>query len=263
MSGAHAAHGTHDHGPLGQHVGITMAILGVLLALSSALVGGQRTELIATMVAQSNTGTRYQAISTKYRVLLAQLQQLHALSPDAEKFRKWDDESKKLSTAMSSADVARVARLIRVENAKNLNAEIPSQTDLREFVAKIRSLEQEQHAAKEWTESYDLAVAAHSHGAEHYEWAQLAAEIGIVVASIALLFMNRGAWLVSVGLGVATVALIGMTYATVSKQLHAGEVKIEESRHRFEALNSDAKTTAADEELMDAVEHDQPPAIEP
>jgi hypothetical protein len=262
----HAAHEGHGHGGsggIGKYIGISMAILGVLLALSSALVGSQRTELIATMVEQTNAGTKYQALSTKYRVLLAQLQQLHSLTPDPELFGKWDDESRKLQGQISSADVARVARIIRLENAKNLNAEIPTQSDMQQFVTVIKGLEKEQEAAREWTESYDSAVAAHTSAAEHYEWAQLASEIGIVIASIALLFMNRMAWYGAVGLGLATLVLAGMTFVTVTHRLGSAEKQIEESKTKFESFNSDSKGKAADEELLKAVEHDKPPAIDP
>ena len=262
----HAAHESHGHGSgggIGKYVGITMAILGVLMALSSALVGSQRTELIATMVEQTNTGTKYQALSTKYRVLLAQLQQLHSLTPDPELFEKWDGEVRKLQGQVSSADVSRVARIIRLENAKNLNAEIPTQSDLQQFVKVIKGLEKEQEAAREWTESYESAVTAHSRAAEHYEWGQLASEIGIVIASIALLFMNRMAWFTSVGLGLATLVLLGVTFVSVSSQLHSAEKQIEEARTRFESFNSDAQGKAADEELLKAVEHDKPPVVDP
>src|ERR1017187_9461368 len=117
-SAGEEGNGEHPHGRFGMYVGITIAMLGVLLALSSALVGGQRTEFIATMVEQANAGTKFQALSTKYRVLLAQLQQLHSLMPDPERFKKWDEESRKLQAQISSADLGRISRLIRLENAK-------------------------------------------------------------------------------------------------------------------------------------------------
>ncbi|HJX85307.1 MAG TPA: DUF4337 family protein [Candidatus Angelobacter sp.] len=263
----HAGHGGHEHGGMaagiGKYVGITMATLGVLLALGSALVGSQRTELIATMVEQTNAGTKYQALSTKYRVLLAQLQQLHSLSPDPELFKKWDDEVHKLQGQVSSADMSRVVRIIRLENAKNLNAEIPTQSDLQHFVTVINGLDKEQEAAREWTESYDSAVAAHARAAEHYEWAQLASEMGIVIASIALLFMNRPAWFAAVLLGIATLVLAGMTFVSVTGQLHTAEKRIEEAKARFESFDSDSKGKAADEELLKAVEHDQQPNVDP
>ncbi len=251
-------HADHRHGAsggIGKSVGITMAMLGVLLALSSALVGGQRTELIATMVEQASAGTKFQALSTKYRVLLAQLQQLHSLLPDPERFKQWDEESRKLQGQISSADLGRISRIIRFENAKNLGAEIPTKDDLLQFVTRISALEKEQEAAREWTESFNSAIAAHSRAAEHYEWSQLSSEIGIVIASIALLFSNRKAWLVSVGLGVATILIAGITFAATSTQLHSAEKSIEEAKAQFDHFNSDAQGKASDEELLNAIKN--------
>lgn len=260
------AHADHQHGAsggIGRSVGITMAILGVLLALSSALVGGQRTELIATMVEQANAGTKFQALSTKNRVLLAQLQQLHSLMPDAERYKKWDEESRKLQGQISSADLGRISRIIRFENAKNLGAEIPTKDDLLQFVTRISALEKEQEAARAWTESFNPAIAAHTRAAEHYEWAQLASEIGIVIASIALLFSNRKAWFASVGLGAATVVIAGITFAATTTHLHSAEESIEESKAQFDHFNSDAQGKAADEELLNAIRNGWYPEIDP
>ena len=260
------AHADHQHGSsggIGKSVGITMAMLGVLLALSSALVGGQRTELIATMVEQANAGTKFQALSTKYRVLLAQLQQLHSLMPDPERFKQWDEESRKLQGQISSADLARISRIIRLENAKNLGAEIPTKDDLLQFVTRISALEKEQEAAREWTESFNSAIAAHSHATEHYEWSQLSSEIGIVIASIALLFSNRKAWLGSVALGVATIIIAGVTFAATTAQLHSAEKSIEEAKAQFDHFNSDAQGKAADEELLNAIKNGWYPEFVP
>ncbi len=64
---AHAGHG--DHGTdskLSTHVGITMAILGVVLALCAAKVGAERTELVHSLVEQQNAhaNTRLRMLST-------------------------------------------------------------------------------------------------------------------------------------------------------------------------------------------------------
>jgi hypothetical protein len=259
----HAGQEGGASGGIGKSVGITMAMLGVLLALSSALVSGQRTELIATMVEQANAGTKFQALSTKYRVLLAQLQQLHSLMPDPERFKKWDEESRKLQGQISSADLGRISRIIRFENAKNLGAEIPTKDDLLQFVTRISALEKEQEAAREWTESFNSAIAAHSRAAEHYEWSQLSSEIGIVIASIALLFSNRKAWFASVGLGVATVVIAGITFVATTTQLHSAEKSIEESRAQFEHFNGDAAGKAADDELLNAIKNGWYPEVDP
>src|SRR6267154_1286091 len=78
---SHAGHGGHDdHGgsKLGTYVGITMAILGVLLAFCAAKVGGERTELVQTLVEQSKAHAQYHAQDVKHRVAVIALQQLHA-----------------------------------------------------------------------------------------------------------------------------------------------------------------------------------------
>jgi len=70
----HAAHDPHQ-GSLTRWIGITIAIVGVLMAVCSAQVGEARTELIATMVNETGAALEYQTVSTKYRMLQAQLQQ--------------------------------------------------------------------------------------------------------------------------------------------------------------------------------------------
>lgn len=271
MSGAHevaekveeAGHGGNQHGRLGMFVGVTIATLGVLLAFSSAMVGAQRTELIATMVEQSNAGTKYQALSTKHRVLIAQLQQLHSLTPSPEKFKKWDDESLKLSGQISSPDLAKLSRLIRLENAKSLNATIPSHEDMKDFSAKIRALDKGNEAAREWTESFESKVKAHAKAAERYEWAQLAAEIGIVIASVGVLFMNRKAWFLSILLGLIAVGVLATTFFSARSQLHSAESAVEKAEKHFHSFNTDASAKVADEKLVKSVEEDYTPAIEP
>ncbi len=43
-------HAAHEAGNLTRYIGLTIAVVGVLMALCSAEVGAARTELIATMV---------------------------------------------------------------------------------------------------------------------------------------------------------------------------------------------------------------------
>jgi len=258
----HIEHAGHA-GSLGKYLGVTMACLGVLLALCAAMVGGQRTELIATMVEQTNTAMKYQAVSTKYRVLLAQLRQLHSLNPDVERFNQWEEESRKLVAQISSGDVARAARVNRLENAKNLNAEIPTHEDLTGLAADIRALGTEKEEALEWSESYEPAIRAHSMAAEHYEWAQLACEIGIVIASIALLFMSRPAWHAALILCATAVLIVGITFASASSQLHGAEQKIHDAGQRFTSLNAEQRDREADEELLKSVETEKTPTVDP
>src|SRR5205814_5144893 len=88
----HMSHGHGGHGERGKasgtHIGITMAVLGVMLALCSALVGAQRTLLIESMVLQSTKWGVAQAESTKFRVIEADLELLKSISPKKEEIAK-------------------------------------------------------------------------------------------------------------------------------------------------------------------------------
>ena len=72
-------HGDGKAGPQ-KAIGVTMALLGVMLALCAALVGSARTQLIKTTVEQSNKWGVYQSESTKFRVIEADVEMLHALN---------------------------------------------------------------------------------------------------------------------------------------------------------------------------------------
>src|SRR5438552_1346767 len=83
-------HGDGKGGP-GKAIGITMAILGVMLAFCAAMVGSARTDLIRATVEQSNLWGVYQAESTKYRVMQADYEMLHALTPNKAELDKFEE----------------------------------------------------------------------------------------------------------------------------------------------------------------------------
>jgi hypothetical protein len=200
----HAAHagGHGDHGDgkpnIGKFIGMTMAVLGVMLALSSALLGGSRNKLVTTMVEQNTTAGRYQAVSMKHRTLVAQLQQLHALLP--ADFQKAEKEIDGLATAADPAQLAAI-KVMRLETAKILNTVTPTGSDVLRFVELVRDYAVEKEKAEKWAESYEDLARVYEEAGEHYEWGQLCAEFGIVLASIALLLQARPAWFGSVGFG--------------------------------------------------------------
>ena len=98
----HAAHGDHGgHGDgHGKMVGLTMALLGVLLAFCAAQVGAARTELIKTMVEQTQAFAERQSQSAKHRTLYASIQQLRAIAPTPSQV---GDLHKKLDAVRASA----------------------------------------------------------------------------------------------------------------------------------------------------------------
>jgi hypothetical protein len=88
----HEGHGARGHSKLPQWIGITVAFLGVLMALCSAQVGMARTELITTMVQENGAKAQFLTDWNKYRTLQAQLQSLHASMPDPERLAKKEGE---------------------------------------------------------------------------------------------------------------------------------------------------------------------------
>jgi hypothetical protein len=210
----HAGHGGHDGNPLPMRVGITMAILGVLLAFAAARVGYERAELVQYLVEQQHAHAKYQAQDIKHRAAILSLEQLHATAVEGSK--------------VNAADMVMIA------NSAN-----------RYFA--------ESQAAKEWVDAYDPIIAAHSVAQEEYEHAQLAAELGIVLASIALLLKRRAPWLAGVFLGVCAVVLLAMTYLHASHDLKGTEAKLEETETHYRTLREAGKTTDADQALVDQV----------
>ncbi len=262
------SHGAHGHGdtsnPLSKYIGITMAMLGVLLALCSALVGAARTELIATMVEQTNTSLQYQAVATKHRTLLAQLQQLHALMPlDPVAFEKSQNEIKRLVADNARAPIAPALSQLQLEGDMILNSVVPTPSDVARFVELVRLFDVQRVAAHEWAESYEDAIHVHSMQAEHYEWGQLAAEIGIVIASIALMLVSRRAWLLSLLMLGGAVVIVGFTFVTSRAQLGSAHEKIHHAKTHYESTIDVKGEQAGDDKLIADILNALPPSARP
>jgi Domain of unknown function (DUF4337) len=259
----HAGHGGHEehggaggHGsvPLARSVGITMAVLGVLLAICSALVGATRTELVTTMVEKTNVMMRYQAASTKFRMLQANLQQMDALLPsDPKRFqalgRELDDTSGKLT-----GDNALLAAMLRAFHDRLMLTVVPTTSDLKRLVEVARGYKAETAAAYAWKESYNEEIEAYEHAGEHYEWAMLASEIGIVIASIALLLSSRIAWIVSIVLGLTCVVLVAITNLQARSALHVAHHEIAHARAAYNEVANEERAAAADEALFESID---------
>jgi hypothetical protein len=108
---------------------------------------------------------------------------------------------------------------------------------------------------QKWAESYEPAVEAHAKAAEHYEWRQLCAEIGIVVASVALLLANRKMWFASVLLGVGGAVTLAWTFTTTHGHLKHAKEEIERAKAEVEHVRkSHGKAKDDDAELMAVIE---------
>jgi len=71
----HAEHAGHAHGA--KQMGVTMAILAVLIALCAAMVGSQRQELMTTLLDQSWAHSSWVAASVRSSMTASDLQKLH------------------------------------------------------------------------------------------------------------------------------------------------------------------------------------------
>ncbi len=257
----HAEHHDHGHGDghkkgegkksIARYVGMTMAVLGVMLALCSAMLGGTRTELIAVMVQQNSVRGTYLAVASKYRTIIAELRGLHAfMQTDPEAAKKAEANAKKIESETDGTPQAPVIRFVAMKHDEVMGSVIPTPKDVLDNAKTAREYREERAKAMEWAESYEDAVKAHEHAAEHYEWAQLCAEFGIVLASIALLLGARPAWFGACGLGIASLAIIGWTYSTAHGSLVAAEHKIEEARNGYLGLNTEEKQEKEDDSLI-------------
>lgn len=263
----HAAHAAHAHPAhdepapksgeahpqppkAARMMGLTIAMLGVLLAFCAALVGSARTDLIKTMVEQADSQNDYQAESTRYRTTLAQVEALDSLSPvDGPEATK---DLKAISEAVS-ADHADIANALRAATIAQINAVAPDTDTVARLIRLTRMYQASSAAARAWTNSHDPVIRAQYEAAEGLERAQLCAEIAIVLASIALLLFNRAVWFASIGVGVIGIVLCGVTYTHLKGELREGEAKVEEAKKRYEELGHQGQDKE-DEDVLRTIE---------
>lgn len=209
---AHAGHGDR----LGVYIGVTMAILGVVLAFCSAMVGSERTLLVQKLVEQQNAHAKYQAQDVKHRMSFLALTQVQATTFGGG------------NNNVSKEGVLSMARTVERYLAESV-------------------------LAKEWTVSYDGVVKAHMEAQEEYEHALLAAEIGIVIASVALMIKRREAWYISVALGLAAVVIAGQTMVHVKHEVKESEHLIAAAETKYETTRKANKTTKIEDEFLTGV----------
>ncbi len=264
----HAGHedGHDPHGgssPLGTYIGLTMAMLGVLLAFCAAKVGAERTELIQLLIEQQHAHAKYQAQDIKHRVAVNNLRQLHSAIPAAELGEQLDEDLKKIDdedaaqaahahkgAAIPTGVVTKAARAL---GRSVVVGQTPNREDAVLLADTVDRYYQESQAANRWVESFTSAIEARVHAQEGYELAQLLSEIGIVVASVALLIKRRIAWFAALLLGAVSIAYVVMTYMQTGRVAHGAEAKIEETGREYREMRIRDKTTAADEALVSEV----------
>ena len=209
----HDSPASKPHGP-GKLIGLTMALIGVLIAFCAALVGAERNELTRTMIEQTQAHSDYSSASTKFRLIML----------DLEKQR-----------GAPAGSVGGEDRPV-----------------LRRLLHLYTDYSKERKFSKDWADSYNPLVQAHFEGAEGYEHAQLVAEIGIVLASLGVLLGSRSAWLLSVVLAAVCVVQLGRTalhtrheVTEATEQVHHGEEAYQALRKAHVGANEDERTVEA------------------
>ncbi|HYQ14747.1 MAG TPA: DUF4337 family protein [Polyangiaceae bacterium] len=239
----HAAHGGgHGSSSVSKYIGITMALLGVMVAFCSAMVGAERTELIKAMVVQSTRMSAYQTETMKFRAMHANSELLKALSPDKEEVKKLEGtlrEKRRADGKADDEDTAELKDLISsaVEDLADLLT--PDHHVVVAFEKTAKNYERDVKEAKEDAEAYDAMIEARQDAAEGYERALLAAEIGIVIASVALLLANRMVWLIAVVLAVACGGQTAVTYVRARHHVVEAEGRIEAAAKNVIQLEKD------------------------
>jgi hypothetical protein len=243
----HAAHGGGGHGGSGvaRYIGITMALLGVMVAFCSAMVGAQRTELIKAMVEQSTRMGTYQTETMKFRSMTANSELLKALSPAKDEIKRIETtlrEKRGAGGKKDDEDTAELKDLISssVEDLADLLT--PDHEVIRDFAKVAKTYERDMKEAKEDADSYDKMIEARGEAAEGYERALLAAEIGIVIASVALLLANRMVWAVSLVLAVTCLGTAGYTFQASRHSVAAAQDKIQKASDNVIQLEKDDET---------------------
>ncbi len=238
---AHAADATADAPKKvsTKPIGVTMALLGVMLAFCAAMVGASRTELIRNTVEQSNQYSELQAETMKYRVLQADYQLLHAVTPnraEMEKFGKKLSDVRSRSGKADDEDTAEIKEAIDVSTRELMDLLTPDKDDEERILKKMHVYAHDMKEAKEDAEAYDLILDAYGDAASGFEKAQLCTEVGLVIASMALLLGNRALWIVSLVIGLTGGGIAGKTQKEKSDRIGAAEQKIKAAAAHTAAL---------------------------
>jgi hypothetical protein len=215
---SHAAHGG-DHGKApAKLIGLTMALIGVMIAFCAAMVGGERNELTRTMIEQTQANADASSASIKFRLIMLELEKQRGVPATAA-----------AATASPSPVLPR-------------------------FMALYNDYSKERKVSKEWADSYGPMIQAHFEGAEGYEHAQLIAEIGIVLASLGVLLSSRPAWFISLVFAAVCVVQLGRTFVHTRTEVNEASEKVHVSDEAYHELRKAHASAGDDERTVEALD---------
>jgi hypothetical protein len=200
-----------------KHIGLTIALIGVLIAFCAAMVGSEQNRLTRTMTEQTQANSDYSGASTKLRVVMDDLENLRI---------------------RSSPESATAGPL----------------PDLKRFLRLYLDYSRERDFAKKWADTYQPAIEAHFDAAEGYHNAQLFAEIGIVVASLAVLLSNRTAWVVSILLAVISIGVLTATFLKTRRTVSNAVGNIRQAENVYQQLRKAHLAANGDERILEELD---------
>jgi hypothetical protein len=200
-----------------KHVGLTIALIGVLIALCAAMAGSEQNELTRSMMEQTQANSDNSGASTKFRTVMVELEKLRHES------------------SLGSVDAGFVPELKRL---------------LRLYLDYSR----ERDFAKQWVDSYQPAVEAHFDAAQGYDNAQLFAEIAIVIASLAVLLSNRPAWLISIVLAVICIGMLTSEFLKTRHSVAHAVGNIRQAENAYQQVRKSHLGASGDERTLEELD---------
>jgi len=182
-----------------KHIGVTIALIGVLIAFCAAMVSSEQNELTRTMTEQTQANSDFSGASTKFRIVMDELEKLRSQS----------------SPESTGAGL------------------LP---ELRRFLRLSVDYSRERDFAKTWVDTYQPAIEAHFDASGGYDNAQLVAEIALVVASLAILLSNRSVWVLSILLAVVCIGLLTSTFLKTRRSVSRAIGNIRQAESAYQQL---------------------------
>ena len=237
------------------------AFLSILLAVCSSQANGVRTEFIAKMVEEDGTMVRYQTVSTKYCLLQAQLQHIHALMPDPKPYLAAETELKTLEAGKMADETTKVVKALRLHTRKVLESVMPTLDDVQHLAKLIRSYRVELETVKTWVESYTPVTQTLTLTSSRLEKSQLFSEIAIILASLALMvgyrkWLARAMWTAGIALGVISLIIVIVSLVVNQGSIHQDEIKLDHAREAYFKLIKDYSNEKHDDTLLNSIEAD-------
>jgi len=240
MSGAHEAmeHAEHtEHaghgGTLGKYIGITMALITVLIAFCTAVIGTVHNELMKAMIQQADANSFFSSASTKFRIVMDELEHLRSQAKSVQSPALADAGAKE-QVATSSVDPVLLHRFLQV----------------------YLDYTKERKYTKEWSDSFDPLIDAQFDATEGYETAQFIAEVAIVFAALAIVLGSRAVWIFSIVVALLCVGQLGKTWINTAHQINVAHEAVEKKREAYDGLRKAHTGANQDEATVEFLDPD-------